>query len=157
MDNFIMCMKGKGKGKFKSWKGKGDKGKGKGDDGGKGGKGDKGKGKGKGIKGACWNCNEIGHRANDCPKKKTDVNHVAGAHEEEYNWEDEEDFGEDAFWTGGHLAALEAVGYQPVGGRGLSPAPRAPPGLPTPIKNRWKLIAPDDKKTMSPMEYHRNR
>ena len=27
------------------------------------GKGYKGKGKGKGIKGACWTCNEIGHRA----------------------------------------------------------------------------------------------
>ena len=79
-DQVIMYTKGKGKGKYNPWKGKGGKGKdgkGKGKDG-KGGKGGKdgkgkgypGKGKGKGIKGACWTCNEIGHRAEDCPKKK---------------------------------------------------------------------------------------
>ena len=42
------------------------------------GKGYKGKGKGKSIKGACWTCNEIGHRAEDCPKKKTDLGPVWG-------------------------------------------------------------------------------
>ena len=50
-----------------------------------------------------------------------------------------EEFGEDTFWTGEHLASLEAV-------------QRAPPGLPTPIKNCWKFIAPDDEEDYEPNE-----
>ena len=58
------------------------------------------KGKGKGIKGACWTCNEIGHRAEDCPKKKTDVNQVGDAPEQDNNWEDD-GFGDEDYWTVG--------------------------------------------------------
>ena len=93
-DQILMYMKGKGKGKYNSNYRKG-KGKGKGIDDGKGkggkdgkGKGTKGKGKGKDIKGACWTCNEIGHRAEDCPKKKNGVNQVGEASEQD--WEEEE-------------------------------------------------------------------
>ncbi len=96
------------------------------------GKGNKGKGKGKGIKGACWTCNEIGHRAQDCPKKKTDMNQVGEAPEQD--WE-EDGFGDEDYWTVGSLQAVS----QP------------PPGLPpVPIRNRWTVIAPDDDEDYEP-------
>ncbi len=50
-------------------------------------KGIREKEKGKGIKGACWTCNEIGHRAETCPKKKTAVNQVGKALEQD--WEED--------------------------------------------------------------------
>ncbi len=84
------------------------------------------KAKAKASNGACWTCNEIGHRAEDCPKKKTDMRQVGEASEQDHSWEDEE-FGDEEFWTVGSLQAIY----------------RTPPGLPTPIKNRWNIIAPD--------------
>ena len=99
-------------------------------------KGSIGKDKGNAIKGAGWTCNEIGHRAEDCPKKKPNMNQVGEAHEEDHSWEDEEEFGEETVWTGEYLASLQAA--------------QVPPALPTPIKNCWNLIAPDNDEDYEP-------
>jgi hypothetical protein len=165
-DQIIMYVRGKGKGKYNSAKGKGGKGKQKGSEDGKGGKGKdgkgkgpKGKGKGKGIKGACWTCNEIGHRAEDGPKKKTDVNQVGDALEQDHVWEDD-GFGDEDYWT---VGSLQAIHQPPPGLRATrggflarnrkSPRANAGNGLvsePISTKNRWTVIAPDDEEHNEP-------
>ena len=102
------------------------------------GKDGKGDGKGKGIfPWACHGCGEIGHRVADCPKNdKKAVNPLGESQDED--WEDE---GMEDGW--GMIAHIRKA---PPGGRGLSQAPSAPPGLLTPTSNRWKALGRDDDK-----------
>ena len=78
------------------------------------GEGYKGKGKGKGIKGACWTCNEIGHRAEDCPKKKTDLNPIVEGSEQDHDWEEDSFGDEDCGFIAGNPAVTSRTA--PAGG-----------------------------------------
>ena len=114
--------------------------------------------KAKASNGACWTCNEIGHRAEDCPKKKTDLNPIGDGLEQDHDWE-EDRFGDEDYWTVGSLQAVlqSPPGLHLRGGctttplRPKGPFPRegareAQRGAPKPTvtNNRWRVIAPDD-------------
>ena len=99
------CPKGKGKvggkggfgkGGAQAWSNGGVQGPGpKGD--GKGAPGGKGKGQGKGIAGACWKCQKIGHRAVDCYASVNGVN-------EGTSWDDDSETREvDSVWFVGGI------------------------------------------------------
>ena len=103
----------------------------------------KGKGKdGKGnitFTGTCFGCGETGHRIADCPTgdPKRAVNPLSESPDED--WEDENG---DEGW-----GCIAVVGTAP-------PVIRtAPPGLPTPTKNRWSALSRVVEEPDEPNQY----